>query len=105
LAVLPSEALHNLQDDMIMKLRACEQCTLQGISEKKVKKSQMMVQRDSTVNLIKAIRDKNERTTKLVAEACKSILELAIPNDEPVDVQNRKLTAKVYDARIEFAKV
>ena len=33
LAVFPSEALHNLQDGMIVELWACEQCALHVTSE------------------------------------------------------------------------
>ena len=65
----------------------------------------MMIQRESTVNLAKAITDKNEHTTKVVAEAFKSIPKQFIPNDEPVDVHIWKLVVGVRDIRIELAKV
>jgi len=42
---------------------------------------------------------------KAVAEACRYVLELDIPDDEPVDVWIQKLTARVRNARIELAKV
>lgn len=105
LAALQSEALHNLQDGVIVELQAREQRTLQVIGEQKVNNAQMTVQRDSTINLVKAIIDKNERTTKVVTKACKSVPELDILNDEPVDVTIRKLVTRVRDARIELAKV
>lgn len=95
LAVFPSEALHILQDSVIAKLQACEQRALQVISEQKINNAKMVVQRDFTIDLIKAITDKNERMTKVMAEACRSILELEIPNDEPVDVRIWKLVVDV----------
>jgi len=65
----------------------------------------MIVQRDSIFNLIKAITTKNECIAKVVAEACRSILELAIEDDEPIDVWIQKLALRVCDARIELAMV
>jgi len=41
LAVLPCEALHNLQDGVITNLRACEHRALQVISEQRNKNEQM----------------------------------------------------------------
>lgn len=65
----------------------------------------MTVQRDPIVNLIKAIIDKNNHTTKVVAEACWSIPELGILDDEPIHVRIQKLATGVRDARTELEKV
>jgi len=98
LVTLPSEALYLLQDGVIMEMRAHEQHTLQVISEQKVNNAQMVMQRDFTIDLMNAITDKNERMAKVVTEACRSILELDIPDAEPVDVWTYKLVARVHNA-------
>ena len=65
----------------------------------------MVVQRDFSIHLVKSIIDKNERTTKVVVEACRSVPELDIPDDEPVDVRIQKLVVGVCDARTKLANV
>lgn len=59
LAVHPSEALHLLQDGGIAELQAYEQHALQVISEQKVNNNQLVVQRDSTVQFVTDLTDKN----------------------------------------------
>jgi len=41
----------------------------------------------------------------VVVEACRTVTELNIPEDVPVDARIRKLTEGVHDARTELAKV
>jgi len=65
----------------------------------------MALQRDSTIDLTKAIIDKNECMTKVVAEACNFVLELEILDVEPVDVWIQKLAVGVCEARTKLAKV
>ena len=48
LAALPREALHLLQDGVIVELRAHEQQNLQVISEQKINNNQMGMQQDFT---------------------------------------------------------
>jgi len=65
----------------------------------------MTIHRDSTIDLVKVVIDKNACTTKVVTEACRFVPELDIPDDEQVDVQIQKLAFEVHDIRIELAKV
>jgi len=77
-----------------MELRAHEQHALQVIKEQKVNNDQLVVQRDSTINLVSKLTYKNPCLTKVVDEACRTIPELDIPEAEPVDVRVRKLVAE-----------
>lgn len=65
----------------------------------------MVVQCDSTINLVIDLTNKNQCLTKVVDEACWTVRELDIPKVEPIDVQVRKLTARVCDTRTELAEV
>lgn len=40
-----------------------------------------------------------------MAEACRYVLELVVPDDEPVDVKIQKLASGLRDARTELTKV
>lgn len=60
-------------------------------------KTQMVAKKIFTIDLLKAIMNKNEHMTKVVAEACRTILELHISEDAPVDVRIRKLDVRVCD--------
>jgi len=90
---------------VIAELRAREQCALHVISEQRVNNAQMATQKKFVIDLFKVITDKNECTAKVVPEACRSVPELGIPEDEPMDVRIRKLTAGVHEARTELEKV
>jgi len=49
--------------------------------------------------------EKNEHKTRVIVEACRTVLELDILEDAPVDVRIQNLIAKVCKVRIELAKV
>lgn len=87
MVALPSEALHTLQDNVIVEIWAQEQCALNVINDQKVKNAQIFVEETSVIDLLKKITDKNECTTIVVVEACQTILELNIPKDAPVDAR------------------
>ena len=65
----------------------------------------MSVEKTFTFDLLKKITEKNERTIVVVVEACRTVTELNIREDAPVDARIRKLAAGVRDARTELAKV
>lgn len=58
-----------------------------------------------TINLVTDLTEKNQHLTKVVDEACWTVLKLDIPKAELVDVWVRKITMVVYDAHTELAKV
>ena len=68
LAELPTEALHILEDEVIVELTAHEQHVLQVISEKKVNNNQLVVQRDSVVQIVTELTDKNQHIIKVLDE-------------------------------------
>lgn len=63
------------------------------------------IEKTSMINLLKNITEKNECTTTIVAEACRTVLELNIPKDVLVDAKIQKLTVCVHDVRTELDKV
>jgi len=63
------------------------------------------MQRDSTLNLIKDIIDKNQCISTVVAKACMVVPELGILEVELIDVRVWKLTAGVHDTQTELEKV
>lgn len=65
----------------------------------------MFAEKNSSIELFKAITTKNEHMTKVVVEACRSVPELDIPKDMPVDERIQKLTVGVREVRSELAKV
>jgi len=65
----------------------------------------MVVQQDSTIGLVKDLTYKNQRIAKVMAEACRSVLELDIPKAELVDVRVYKLAIGVCNPHTELAKV
>jgi len=73
LATLPSEAIHTLQDGLIVKLQAQEQCALNIISEQKVENAQLLVHKNFSIDILKATMENNEHMTKVVAKACRTI--------------------------------
>lgn len=103
--MLPSEALHTLQDGVIAELQAQEQRMFNIISDQKVKKSHMFVGKTSVIDLLKNIQEKNECTIAVVAKACRTISELHIPEDTMVNARIQKLTIGVCGARTELPKV
>lgn len=87
LVVLPGEALHLMQDGVIVELTARKQRGLQVISKQKINNTHMGVQRDSAITSMMKLTDMNQRMIKVVDEACRMVLKLAIPTDESVDVR------------------
>eukprot|EP00253_Pinus_taeda_P028291 PITA_28291 len=51
------------------------------------------------------MKEKNEHTTTMVAEACRTVLELHIPEEAPMEAKILKLAAGVRDAWTKMAKV
>lgn len=82
----PSKALHLLQDGVIMELRVHEWCALHVICEKIINNGQMVVQRDSSITTMNDVTNKKKHIVQVMEEACRMVLELAIPIDELVDV-------------------
>jgi len=76
---------------VIVELWACEKCVLQVINEQQVNNSQLTVQRDSTLNLVKDITDKNQCLVAVMAEVWRTVPELDIPEVESIYVRVQKL--------------
>ena len=96
LAALPNEFLHTLQEGVIEEeLKAQEQHALSTINEKKVNNEQIFIEKITTLKAWKKVQEKNEHTIVVVAKACKTIPELHIPEEEPVEAKIRKLAAGV----------
>lgn len=51
------------------------------------------------------VTDRKKRIVQVVEEACQMVSELAIPEEEPVEVHVHKISIGVYDAHTELAKV
>lgn len=67
--------------------------------------AQLDVQKNYSIDLLKATTEKNEHMTKVMVEACRIVLELDIPKYALVDVRIQNLVVGVREARTELAKV
>lgn len=62
------------------------------------------MQRDFSLNLVKDITHKKQNISIIMAEACRVVPDLGIPEAEPIYVSVRKLAARVCDTWTELAK-
>jgi len=90
---------------VIAKLRAHEHRALQVISEQRINNEKMALQRDSAIATVTVETNRNKRITQVVEEACRIVPELAIPEEELVEVHVRKLATGVHDAHTEMARI
>ena len=65
----------------------------------------ILVEKTVALEALKKVQDKNEKTTTLVVEACRTILQLHIPKEASVKAKTRKLVVGVHNVKIEMAKV
>lgn len=105
LAALPSEFLHTLQEGLITKIKAWEQHTQIMISEYKVNNEQMFAEKIVALEEWKKFQVQNEQNTVVVAEACRKIPELHIPEDVSLEAKIKKLATNVCDTKTEVATV
>jgi len=105
LVVLPHEALHLLQDGVIAELRAHEHRALQVINEQKINNEQMALQRNATSTAEAEATSQSKKIIQVVEEACRMVLDLAILEEEPVEVHIYKLAIGAHYTRTEMVQV
>lgn len=75
------------------------------INGQKVRKEDIFVEKMMVIGTWKKVHEKNECTVAVVAEACRTILELHILEEAPFQAKIQKLAIGLRDTRIEMAKV
>lgn len=95
LAVLLCEALHLLQDGGIAELRAREYRTLQVISEQQINNEKMALQRNVSITAETKVTNQRKHILQVIEEACRMVLELAILEEDPIEVCIHKLATGV----------
>lgn len=65
----------------------------------------MALQQDSTITFVNDVTDRNKRIVQVIEEACQMVLELAIPEGEPIEVHIHKLAMGLRDACTKLTKV
>ena len=98
LASLLRETLYQLHDGITIELWARESRTIQVLSEQKISIEQLSLECDELVS-------QNQQLVQVIEDSCRSVPELAIPTDIPVEVRIHKLVAGVYKAMEEMTKV
>lgn len=91
MAALPRETLYMLQDGITTELRTRDSRAVQVLNEKKINMEQLSLQHDEVVSQIRQLE-------QVIADACQSILELAIPADTPTEACILRLVAGVREA-------
>jgi len=105
LVALPSEALHLLQDGVIVELRAHEHHTLHVISKQQIKNEQMTLLLDSAITIMTEVTTQNKQIIQVVKEACQMVSKLAIPKEELLEVHVREMATRVHNVHTEMARV
>lgn len=65
----------------------------------------MALQRNATIAAKTKVTNQRRHIFQVVGEACKMVLELAIPEEEPFEVHIQKLATRVRDNWTEMAQV
>lgn len=74
------------------------------LSEQKSNNEHIFIEKTTALEAWKKVQEKNDHTATVVATACRTILELHIPEEAPVEANIQKLDAGVRDSKTEMAK-
>lgn len=105
LDALPNEFLHTLQVGVIAEVKAREQRTLSLISEYRLLNNvHMFVEKSVALEAQKKVQAHNDQVAAMVVEACRTVPELHIPKEVPLEVNIRKMATSVRDAKTKVAR-
>ena len=94
-----------LQTGVTTELRAWEQCDPSLISEYWVNNEQMFAEKIEALKAKETIQAQSAQLVVAVAESFRTVLELHIPEEAPLEAKIIKLVMGVRDAKIEVARV
>ena len=104
-ATLPNEYLHALQIGVTTELRVWEQCALNLISEYQVNNEKMFAEKTEALKVKETIQAQSAQLAVGVEKACRTVPELHIPEEAPLEAKIRKLVVGIHDAKAEVARV